>query len=275
MDKKEMALKAMTEMKRKTEVPAMKFALDDENKPGIFDSKVGGMGYAPHNGEFPVDSKGNQLRLLAQINCSEVDLEEYPKSGLLQFWVLDDDVVGMDFDDGTNQDTFRIVYYADIDKTVTEEELKAKYHPYEFEKDFFCVYGEFAIKFEKGTDSISVYSSSEYFDGSKLFVKTFNEMYPEHKINDMDDLGLELDELEETLNIQNFGHKIGGYPAFTQWDPRSEGDPHDFVLFQLDSDYGKKDLVMWGDSGICNFFINKEKLKNLDFTDVIYNWDCY
>lgn len=32
---------------------------------------------------------------------------------------------------------------------------------------------------------------------------------------------------------------------------------------------------MWGDSGICGFFINREKLKELDFSDVIYNWDCY
>ena len=33
--------------------------------------------------------------------------------------------------------------------------------------------------------------------------------------------------------------------------------------------------IMWGDSGVCNFFINKDKLKNLDFSDVLYNWDCY
>ena len=33
--------------------------------------------------------------------------------------------------------------------------------------------------------------------------------------------------------------------------------------------------IMWGDCGGCNFFINKDKLKNLDFSDVLYNWDCY
>ena len=31
---------------------------------------------------------------------------------------------------------------------------------------------------------------------------------------------------------------------------------------------------MWGDAGIYGFFINRQKLKNLDFDDVIYNWDC-
>jgi len=30
-----------------------------------------------------------------------------------------------------------------------------------------------------------------------------------------------------------------------------------------------------GDAGVLNFFINREKLKNKDFTEILYNWDCY
>ena len=30
--------------------------------------------------------------------------------------------------------------------------------------------------------------------------------------------------------------------------------------------------VMWGNVGVGNFFINREKLKALDFSDVLYNW---
>ena len=37
---------------------------------------------------------------------------------------------------------------------------------------------------------------------------------------------------------------------------------------------GNREQVMWGDSGIANFFINREKLRRCDFSDVIYNWDC-
>ncbi|MFR6587725.1 MAG: DUF1963 domain-containing protein [Ruminococcus sp.] len=33
--------------------------------------------------------------------------------------------------------------------------------------------------------------------------------------------------------------------------------------------------IMWGDSGICNFFIHSEALRNCDFSEVLYNWDCY
>jgi len=32
--------------------------------------------------------------------------------------------------------------------------------------------------------------------------------------------------------------------------------------------------IMWGDSGVANFFINLEDLKKLNFQNVIYTWDC-
>jgi len=53
---------------------------------------------------------------------------------------------------------------------------------------------------------------------------------------------------------------------------------YDTVLFQLDSEYDentKKWKVCIGDAGVINFFINREKLKNKDFTEILYNWDCY
>ena len=64
--------------------------------------------------------------------------------------------------------------------------------------------------------------------------------------------------------------QIGGYPFFTQYDPRQE-DNNEVLLFQLDS----QDHILWGDSGVGNFFISKEDLKNKDFSHVRYNWDCY
>ena len=66
------------------------------------------------------------------------------------------------------------------------------------------------------------------------------------------------------------GDKLLGYPFFTQMDPREEDSPYDTLLFQLDS----SDYVMWGDVGVANFFINENKLKACDFSDVLYNWDC-
>lgn len=79
------------------------------------------------------------------------------------------------------------------------------------------------------------------------------------------------DDSEKIYELTNGeGHKLLGYPFFTQDDPR-HNDEYDTLLFQLDS---CKD-VMWGDSGVGNFFINKDKLKALDFSDVYFTWDCY
>lgn len=42
------------------------------------------------------------------------------------------------------------------------------------------------------------------------------------------------------------------------------------LLFQLDT----VEDIMWGDSGVANFFISRDALKNKDFSKVYYNWDC-
>ena len=79
------------------------------------------------------------------------------------------------------------------------------------------------------------------------------------------------------------GHKIGGFPLITRYDPRSPHDSRDFLLLQLDSDYSGdmgedgsfkfREKIMWGDAGVGHFFIDREALKLLDFSDVVYYWD--
>ena len=86
------------------------------------------------------------------------------------------------------------------------------------------------------------------------------------------------DELDETPDWMPdaFGHKIGGYPGFTQEDPRdiAAEDDHDILLLQIDTDNIGDREIMWGDSGVANFFISRENLKQRNFQDVIYTWDC-
>ena len=87
------------------------------------------------------------------------------------------------------------------------------------------------------------------------------------------------DELDETPDWlpKAYGHKIGGYPCFTQEDPRNiaKEDDHDILLLQIDTDNIGEREIMWGDSGVANFFISRENLKQRNFQDVIYTWDCY
>ncbi len=237
-------------------VPCVRITLTD-TKPSVFESKAGGLGYIPHDGNFPVDKEGNQLRLLTQINCSQVDYENFPKSGLLQFWILNDDVYGLSDwgetkPEAITQDTFRVIYYPEIDRTVTRDEIFQKYvqSKYDIDEAGMPVFGEYGMTFEPA------------------------ESYKRPDFEEDEVIWNEYAELAEKDGIPQ--HRIGGYPYFTQDDPREENSPYDFLLFQLDSDYtDDTDKAMWGDSGIGNFFINSEKLKKLDFSDVLYNWDCF
>ncbi len=123
----------------------MKLELTD-TKPGLFDSKVGGVGYVPRDAKIPEDSEGTQLRLLAQINCAEITLEDFPRQGLLQFWILNDDASGLNFTDITLQDTFRVLYYKEPDRTVTEKEVCEKMQDVSSdEEDYFPVRGCYGL----------------------------------------------------------------------------------------------------------------------------------
>ena len=85
----------------------------------------------------------------------------------------------------------------------------------------------------------------------------------------------------EDAEATSDGHKLFGTPAFCQGDPREtlpaeEMDYYDTLLLQLDSDFNGGDpLLLWGDSGVGNFFIHAQALKNSDFSKTLFYWDCY
>ena len=144
---------------RRTEIPCMRLKLVDTT-PGIAESKFGGRGYVPHDAAIPTNSEGVQMRLLAQIDCRQITIPDFPTSGLLQFWAINDDLTGCNFDNNTEQKDFRICYYETVDPTVTEEEVAAKegnHQPCEEdEEDFFPIDGCFGLKFEQTTDRMSM-----------------------------------------------------------------------------------------------------------------------
>lgn len=72
--------------------------------------------------------------------------------------------------------------------------------------------------------------------------------------------------------LDGIGHKIGGYAYFTQSDPRDYNDNQkdEILLLQIDTD----EEIMFGDSGVGNLFINPNSLKEKDFSQVWFNWDC-
>lgn len=269
----------------KNKKPMIKIKVSDD-KPSLFQSKFGGIPYLPKDKGAPKDNKDRQLTLLAQINIEELPENNiYPmKEGILQFWILNDDVFGLDYDTHLG-DGYKVVYYKDIDKSVTEEEILEKYKPYEDEDSYFPIESEFSLKFNF-TEGYCTDSDDRFL---KFFIKEvenfekekgeeYKEIFEKYRNNKLDtpyyNIFYEVFEiLGEDSKLFEAGHKIGGYPNYTQNDIRE--DEYEILLLQIDSEGTEKHEIMWGDCGIANFFIREKDLKELNFDEVIYNWDCY
>ena len=245
---------------------SIKIVLQESN-PSIFESKFGGLPYLPIEREVPTNFQGKPLRHLAQIRCDALPKNNLvlPSQGILQFWIEDNDLYGLDFAGEDATGGYRVVYYEDIDESILVDDIKERYQ--ESIEEYFPINGSFGLRFKTVLEN----SPLEYQDVEELLLESWNALYPKHKRETMYDLGVAYDNLYN----KNYGagHKIGGYPYFTQSDPRSDEKEYDTLLLQIDTDGSGENWIMWGDSGVGNFFINEEKLKALDFSDVLYNWD--
>ena len=73
--------------------------------------------------------------------------------------------------------------------------------------------------------------------------------------------------------IRNPPIRIGGYPNFTQSDPREYSQGSNIGTTNLLT-VDTTDHIMWGDCGVAQFFIHEKDLRARDFSNVLYNWDC-
>ena len=264
------------EIKKNNSRECINIVIEENNSLNLTDSKFGGLPYISTDSDTPKDSNGNQLALLAQINCS--DLPEntlYPKDGLLQFWISRNDDFGLD-----NKKDYCVKYIENIENNITKESILTKYKLLDEENSeeyspFNKKNTSFALKFEKGISTIT----STDFLFEDIALKTIHELFPDENIEDLYD-DLERDVFNTLFKaFKGVDHAIGAYPTFTQWDPRNpeEKDAYGITLLQVESHWdndSNSSGIMWGDSGVANFFINKEKLEHLNFEDVLFNWDC-
>ena len=264
------------EIKKNNSRECINIIIEENNSLNLTDSKFGGLPYVSTDEDIPKDSNGNQLALLAQINCS--DLPEntlYPKEGLLQFWISRNDDFGLD-----NKKDYCVKYIKNIENNITIENILNKYNLLNEENSeeyspFNKKNTSFALKFEKGISTIT----STDFLFEDIALKTIHELFPDENIEDLYD-DLERDVFNTLFKAFNgVDHAIGAYPTFTQWDPRNPEEKYAYgiTLLQVESHWNNdpnNNEIMWGDSGVANFFINKEKLEHLDFEDVLFNWDC-
>lgn len=231
-------------------------------------SKVGGAAYWPEGRDYPRDGNGNPLALLAQVDFAEIEGAPagYPRTGLLQFFIAADDYYGANFDGPMSmqalarQKGFRVVYWpqpSPVAALAVPSVAGGDLLPFTPEQPR-------RIRFVPGREAIGANDVGL----PAVLGRDLHELAAEQARRQ----GLDEDALSEALyeRLQRTGHKLGGHPDFTQSDPRTVGDDY-VLLLQLDTD----ESMMWGDSGIANFFIPAQDLARGDFSRVAYHWDCY
>lgn len=253
----------------KNALPILKINLADTPITHVTQSKFGGLPYWPKDRDYPVDKEGNALNFIAQINFYELPekLENYPTNGLLQFFIANDDLYGMEFMEkgvtieeyleSNNKKNYAVIYHQETSGSVESFNADVKKA---LGNDMSPYTGESAIMLTLTTDTAT---PADY---------RFNNI-----TKSLGEMSEEVEEYAYDTLIQSPDHKIGGYASFTQEDPRGydSEDVDWLLLFQLDTDSNDHIEIMWGDVGIANFFIRLEDLKNLDFSKVWYNWDCH
>lgn len=256
------SLQAYKSQIQATVKPSIEMILQPAQGLKLWQSKIGGSPYLPIGQQYPKSFAGENLQLLAQINFDELPKnDQYPSSGMLQFFINpQDDLYGLDFADQQKQDGFRVIYYETVsqDQSTLQQQFPALKSG-----DFMSpISAQSAIQFEK---------SDSYIDMNDFeFSQKVTDLYAKED----DESEIFCDEYSEVFSAN--GHRLGGYPVFTQTDPREYNENiQDYILLlQIDTDDVDGNEIMWGDSGVGNFFIHPDDLKKRDFSKVFYNWDC-
>lgn len=243
--------------------PYIEIKIENNDHVSWWQSKFGGLPYLPKGFEYPKSPNGDYLFLLAQINFTEVThIEGFPAEGILQFYIPDDDLLGSSPAPNVEY-IFQVLYFDKPDLNVKNIITNYDFLP---ETEFFPVAGFCSLHFTKKYEPIS---RSDY-RFKKLLGQEFEDLYIKN-----DRIRNEYKQISSES-----GHKIGGYHNSVQpFDPRPEANKLEsdresyILLFQMDEDFNQAVSINWV-SGICHFFIQESALKNLDFSSVIYNWEC-
>jgi uncharacterized protein YwqG len=238
------------------------------NQLTLWQSKFGGDPYFPKQLSYPTNPEGKPLYLLAQINLSEVpSLKGFPSQGILQFYIDGHHhLYGFDPDDMMNQSYFKVIYFEQIDTNQENLMTDFRFLPDIIEAEVLLPFlGNFALEFTIKYEPIS---------GDDYRLEPFLQSLIDSNISSQ---GLDLFDLIDDYAELHHGeeHKLGGYPYFTQGDPREnlvKGIEPYQLLLQIISD--DKADIWWGDTGVGNFFIQPSALESRDFSKVIYYYDC-
>lgn len=226
-------------------------------------NRYGGPVWLAEGDAWPTGRNGRPLSFLAQIDFSRLPpLQDYPTSGVLQFFIGRDDLYGADFDHPENGD-FKVIWRETLDgpgrlhdsRPVGEGGVD----------DYSPLRGKAVAAGIALTGHPARHLPDTTYWAFDRDLKGLLDRDPTDRIYDYVDAERER---------QGDAHHVGGHPGFTQSDYRGieRYQDVDRVLLQLWSD---NDTIMWGDSGQGQFTIRRPDLLKRDFSKVLYQWDCY
>jgi len=230
-----------------TRVP---YAVIREGQPieDVRASKFGGIPYRPERGAYDTLLARDEMSFVAQIRCDELpELPAFPRTGLIQFWVVRRDLMtGV----GERADGRVCLYYPS-----TEAPQLVDWAP-SFDMEDSPLHDPdraTRIHFSADTELMPAgdYQWRALLEQSGLLANHPALVHLRHE------------------RYATTGHRVGGYCAFTQVDPRTPGDPM-ISLLQLDSE----DPTAWGDAGIAHWFLREADLRACAFDKTLFYWDC-
>lgn len=262
--------------------PVLTMTFIPDDALALRQSKLGGLPYWPRDRAYP-SHENRPLTLLLQLNFADMPvLPGFPDRGILQWFFARDMLWGQDFGNPRAQGGFRIVYHQDIleDDSALLRDFSFLVPPpqtlwqrltklvkptvappfrtpcairFAEQMQYPSLNGD-CTTYLKGDGAPDIHDGNFFEDEHQAF----SEAYFEHFSCD-------------ALNL------VGGYPAFTQEDPRTDASldaRNDIQLVQLAS-AAQPEIMMWGDLGIAHLFIPADDLARRDFSRVLYCWDCY
>lgn len=281
MDNNEIYNKIVEEIKEKTLKPCISLELSKEDCTQ-FDNKLRGTPYIPNGFDYPYSRThiNQPLKLLAQINFERIPhLKDFPTKGILQFYInpIDDNLTmyGLNYQEEWScirQDDFRVIYHENVDYSANNLD---KIPNIPIDEDYgFVIPQEFKLNPVLENRYIDLTSYGFYTILDEVYSKYIGhvdeaEVTRRNYPKDFNDI------LWDNFFEYNGIHKMGGYSFHTQDSPQyyDGTEEYSILLLQINSDIDAD--IMWGDDGVANFFIKLKDLKSLDFSNVLYNWDCY
>lgn len=129
------------------------------------------------------------------------------------------------------------------------------------------------MRIKKGASVVDATARSFNQHFEKAINALFGETLNGKDWSDYIDDDVNRERIYKTFFEENDFHLLG-FPCFIQSEVPTD---YDTLLLRMPSlkDDDSKYVVSWGDCGVLKFFINKDKLMDCDFSDVMYHFGCY